>query len=91
VTEPDLDQLARVDGPIRRALDAGTLAVIGAGVSIFAILWPYEGLVEVVVAAAIGAPILVPLYVAAIWVAADCANRRLARSADPPIARCASP
>lgn len=60
----------------------GALAVVLVAACLLAIFWPYEDLVEVVLVGAMAPPILVPLYVVSVWVAVDCATRRLARSAD---------
>ena len=69
-------------GSIRLLLLVGFLAITFVGLCLVSIFWPYEDPFEIVIVTAIGAPILVPLYVVSVWVAIDCATRRLARSAD---------
>lgn len=69
-------------GAVRLLFLVGAVALAGMAASFFAIFWPYTDATEVILVASVGAPILVPLYAASVWVAVDCATRRLARSAD---------
>lgn len=60
----------------------GALTLVCVAVCLASMFWPYDDPIEVMLFTSVGGPILVPLYAISIWVAVDCATRRLARSAD---------
>jgi hypothetical protein len=81
--EDGWDRAAHADpGSARLTLGVGLAGLFAVALSLVAIFCPYESPLEAVALLGIWAPILIPLYAVSAWVAADCARRRLAASAD---------
>lgn len=69
-------------GNARMAIIVGACGLAGVALSLASLFCPYESFVHALGIIGIWVPIFAPLYAVAVWVAVDCAGRRLARSAD---------